>query len=507
MKGDFSLYRFDATKHFNRVLKQQGRVDLDSDWNEQAAIGQHLLRTLIVDLLGPHAGPRGQAGFGVIDWDALTEEERKWLQDHGLAPALGDFLIGAGRYYVDGLLVESEAPVSYRNQPAWHPPLAEAGHKYLAYLDVWERHITYIEDDGIREVALNGPDTCTRVKTVWQVKLLDAAKPGGGAADEAIEAIKKKLAAARGALTREEKKENPDPRKIAELKRQIAQLERELEQLQAGGEAGDEPDPEVSCAGLLEPLRNVEFAPMRARLEPVEAEEDPCVLPPESRYRGLENHLYRIEIHRGSDNAEGNPATFKWSRENGSVVTRWLGSSQNEIEVASSRGLEPGQWVELTDDTADLRGEAGPLVKITQIDGNLLSVESAPAFSQSLVNPKLRRWDQKGHKELTLDDGAIRIQAGEAEQGWIEIEDGIEVQFGLGALRTGDYWLIPARVVTGDIIWPQKEGKAAALPPMGIQHHYAPLAMINATTSGSFVEILEDCLCRFEPLPCISGEE
>ena len=37
---------------------------------------------------------------------------------------------------------------------------------------LWERHITYIEDEKIREIALDGPDTTTRAKVVWQVKLV-----------------------------------------------------------------------------------------------------------------------------------------------------------------------------------------------------------------------------------------------------------------------------------------------------------------------------------------------
>lgn len=44
---------------------------------------------------------------------------------------------------------------------------------------------------------------------------------------------------------------------------------------------------------------------------------DPCITPPDARYRGAENQLYRVEIHRGSD---AEPATFKWSRDNGTVV-------------------------------------------------------------------------------------------------------------------------------------------------------------------------------------------
>ena len=42
----------------------------------------------------------------------------------------------------------------------------------LVYADVWERHITSIQDDRIREVALGGPDTATRAKVVWQVKVI-----------------------------------------------------------------------------------------------------------------------------------------------------------------------------------------------------------------------------------------------------------------------------------------------------------------------------------------------
>jgi hypothetical protein len=38
------------------------------------------------------------------------------------------------------------------------------------YLDVWERHITCVEDPHIREVALGGPDTTTRAQVVWQVR-------------------------------------------------------------------------------------------------------------------------------------------------------------------------------------------------------------------------------------------------------------------------------------------------------------------------------------------------
>ena len=142
MKGDFSTI---ATRrnHYNRLLGQQGRVQLDSDMNEQSAIQQRLLRTLIIDLLGRAGGPKDDCGFGLGDW-----------KDVGEKPRQHDFVLGAGRYYVDGILVENDAPVAYADQPWFpEPPLLENGTSYLAYLDVWERHVTYLEDEAIREVA------------------------------------------------------------------------------------------------------------------------------------------------------------------------------------------------------------------------------------------------------------------------------------------------------------------------------------------------------------------
>ncbi len=91
MKGDFSRDSFDPVKHFSRVLQQQGRVQLDADWNEQAAILLHYLRTLAADLIGPFAGPAGEDyGFKI----GASEKD--------------DFSIGKGRYYVDGILCENE---------------------------------------------------------------------------------------------------------------------------------------------------------------------------------------------------------------------------------------------------------------------------------------------------------------------------------------------------------------------------------------------------------------
>ena len=98
MKGDFSRDTFDSVKHFSRVLQQQGRVQLDADWNEQTAIVLHYLRTLAADLIGPFAGPQGSSGFEIT-------------RAAGVDGPKNDFTIGAGRYYVDGILCENASKV------------------------------------------------------------------------------------------------------------------------------------------------------------------------------------------------------------------------------------------------------------------------------------------------------------------------------------------------------------------------------------------------------------
>ena len=63
--------------------------------------------------------------------------------------------IGIGRYYVAGILCENDVSHLFTGQPDFPGAiLPGASGRYLAYLDVWERHITALEDGDIREPAL-----------------------------------------------------------------------------------------------------------------------------------------------------------------------------------------------------------------------------------------------------------------------------------------------------------------------------------------------------------------
>jgi len=49
-----------------------------------------------------------------------------------------------------------------------------------------------------------------------------------------------------------------------------------------------------------------------------------------------------------------------------------------------------------------------------------------------------------------------------------------------GHFRKGDYWIIPARVMRGDVEWPsQSDGRPNPIPPQGIKHHRAGLATVK----------------------------
>jgi hypothetical protein len=445
MKGDFSRTTSNPGKHYNRVLMQQGRVQLDADWNENLEILLHRIETETMDVIGLCGFPIHAAGFGVVsDPTTLSPEEQQALKDAGYLPlADGDFLLTAGRGYVDGLLCEIENTVPVSLQPYVQPPVSQKGFPsdgtFLVYLDVWERLITALEDSSIREVALGGPDTAARSQVIWQVKSVEA-----GAADDNL-----------------------------------------------GCDADVKGWPPPASDGCLS-----------ARTHPEPAPDDPCTVPPGAGYKRLENQLYRVEIHRGSDDAKG--PTFKWSRDNGSVLVKVsefaVDGANDKVRVTSLGrddvlGLHELDWVEVLDDAAELSGIPGQLVQIDKIDRERLIVtlkEDVTGFDINL-HPKLRRWDS---------DGELVVEVPATDDGYIPLEGGVEVRFDIKTFHTGDYWTIPARTVPGqygDIEWPQDAGgDPACLLPFGITHHYCRLAMV--VVEDGVITQVTDCRDKFPPL-------
>ncbi len=439
-KGDFTRDSLDPhrLRQFSRVLMQQGRVQLDADWNEQTDLLLHALRGFIKDLAGPHWGifdfdvdpPRGTSK-GRITPKSISPNSFK-IDDSTVQSR--DFSIGGGHYYVDGILAENgKEGTTYRRQEPKQPVPTDAG-PYLVYLDVWERQVTFLEDQDIREVALseNGPDTATRAEVVWQVKLLKHQ-------DVSDKDIINKNAFA----------------KIKFVEDSAADLQVQLQPENRG------------------------FLKARGKA-PSEGDSNPCIISPDAQFRRNENQLYRVEIHTGGTATGGTTkegATFKWSRENGSVVfpivqvTEHAGSNIVTVTIENlgrdnSLSLEENDWVEIIDDdyilrVAALQGASTPLpldsslnpllqvVEIgktnsTSVQVTLKNIQGGPLVSVGQNHPLLRRWDQKegtgnkgGQPKLEAKgSGTINIVEGKTEDTWLTLEDGVQIQFQPNALGT-----------------------------------------------------------------------
>src|SRR5262245_4236449 len=130
MKGDFSRLTFDRAKQYTAVLQQQGRVLSDADWNEAEALDFARSAQLASEAIGATGAPKLDAGFDIT-------------------PVGNDLRIGPGRYWVDGIVCVNPADTMYSNQPDYPvaviPPADGVG-LYVVYLDVWQRHITALED-------------------------------------------------------------------------------------------------------------------------------------------------------------------------------------------------------------------------------------------------------------------------------------------------------------------------------------------------------------------------
>lgn len=402
MKGDFSRLTFDPVQGFTHVLRQQGRVDIDADWNEQQAIHSHLDRTARRDMIGPSGAPIGNAGFAI-------------------SPAAG-LEIGAGRFYVDGQLVELPAPVALAEQPylgGLSPYLNSNGNpvanpnsgRYLFFLETWDFHTTAVEVPSLKEKALGGPDTTTRLKTVWRVRALRIGNAGGTEHCESESAAWSTMTA---------------------------------------GPTGT----------------------LAAQAQPVGEDGTLCALPESAGYQSLDHRLYRVEVH---DPGDPDSATFKWSRDNASFVTRWLARNGNELTVATTGfdahiGFRNGGWVELTSDSRELAGLPGTLVRVARVAGDVLEIE--PATATGTLNlaafgdtPKIRAWDSPG--PVTITTG-----------GFLPLENGVEIEFGNGSYRTGDWWTIPARSGFG-VEWPMDGATPRAVPRHGTPHRFARLALLD----------------------------
>jgi len=447
MANDFSRVRLNPLLDFAGVELKQGAVMLDADANELTAILDRRLRALASDVLG-------RATVSSTTPDAFEISISGTVLN-----------IGKGRLYVDGLLAENHGavstnpanfvfdplmaepqfanPIPYAAQPYLpNPPALPTVGRHLVYLDVWNREVTHLERPDLVENAI-GVDSTSRIQTVWQVRVapqnLDAATTCQTPDDEV-----------------------------------------------SGWDQIIAPSTGVLSTGTFE------VAPV----------DDPCELPPTGGYRGLENQLYRVEIHDGGQPGAG--ATFKWSRENASVGSRVASIiSATEVEVETLGrddvlSIKTGDWVEIIDDVREFAQLAGEIRRVT-VNPDTRRLQFAPALPAPMLpgafpnsvfpdarNLRVRRWDharrifRPGPNGTTVEvqdldaagsSGVIDVPAANTT---LLLENGVTVSFdstGDRGFKPGDYWVFAARTADATV---EILNRA---PPRGIHHHFARLGI------------------------------
>lgn len=429
MPGDYSRFNDITRKHRAALRMQQGRVQLDSDFNELVDILTTRDRLQALDTFGRSAVPRETSR----DAFKLT------------AAGSDNLLIGKGRMYIDGLLVESFGdpatgdPDSYLQQPfVPNPfPLTSFAGNSQVYLDVWQREITAIEDPSLLDPALGDIDTATRLQTVWQVRFMPSRNP-----NEPLTCASQPGRHSAGRLT-------------------------------------VTPAPSTKLPDLCEP-------------------------PDTPGFYDIENRHYRVQIH---DVPGGNTARYKWSREGASVVSRVSNietitvNQQNVTRLTVNRigrdavlRFTPLDWIEVMDDVADLTTMSGPMAQVTDIDEANLTItldRAIPAIPLG-NHPRVILWNQQAGVD---SDGLLWVMPGQT----VPLERGLAITFTLDppaeVFRRGDYWLFPARMADP---MAAPLDRARPLP----EHHFAPLGMISCDPATGQLEVLEDCRVLWPDCDC-----
>jgi hypothetical protein len=373
----------------------------------------------------------------------------------------------------------AEVDIDYSEQPYYPGARITGTGPYLVYLDVWKRAVTPLQQPNLIEQAV-GIDTTGRLQTVWQVKVLEV----------------------------------------------------------SSSVTCSTPDADIPgwSTLLLPPAGNLTTGVVQS------APAGPCALTPDTGYTGMENQLYRVEIHQagipiGSSTTPvttplpAGTATFKWSRENASVATgvsaittvSTAAGTVSQLAVQSlgrdqALGFSAGDWIEVTDDYLELHGSSGQLHQIASVSLPDLTITLMDQIATSAIFPALEaggltfpnrhtriiRWDQQG--KVYLSDGAtVYFDSGPATSGGaipvpppgstLILENGVTVAFGLssavGQFNIGDFWNFAARAADGTV-----ESLNQA-PPLGIHHHYARLAVVDLAASPP--NPVSDCRTPWPP--------
>jgi hypothetical protein len=466
---DLSRVATDPRKHYAGVRMQQGRVLTDDDFNEAGAIDAEELRRTRLHAIGAYGTP--DAGF----------------LPKNLAVVAGrcDFTLSAGTLYLGGQRLEMNPEERFLLQkdwlnfnPATDAPAAPANgatRTDMVWIETWQQPVTAVEDSELFEVALGGPDTSTRWRTMRRVHVTP-----GVVQDECAEA---------------------------------------WAAVSAGFAAG------LGAVGTLNAeMEVVTTATLTVSFTASPASGDLCAPPLAGGYLGAENQAVRVQLVSATH--------YTWGYDNAAPLYRAQVTAVGGAAIRVKLLNQPrdaahwplsGQVVELLPWSAALSNGERP----AEIAGHLCKVAvSYDPDTQTLdIDTPLpagfgAQWQARADVASFFD--------GSAEQNffylrvWNRGDDlvspaaipiatpalgntGLQVAFGGGPLRAGDHWIIAARPAAPDVVTPWQLLSGA--PANGLRRWRAPLALLRWSTAGGVTtgQVIHDCRPPFLPLTRIRG--
>jgi hypothetical protein len=384
--------------------------------------------------LAPHElpVPAGAASTLVLSFEESGRGRQAWIALVEGVPEEADavpFWVSRGRFRVGGLAVElrEDGPwpqVAFPLEKGFTPRPSPAPGTYVAYLEAWERHVTAVEDPGLRETSLGvAQDTCTRVEAVGQVKLAQIDP------------------------TRVPK----DAREVEALRAAFTSVGVSASTLELGG-----------------------------------------------AYSGAAGWLYRFEVHQGGARGQ---ATLKWSRNNGAdqYPAVRLGDG-GAVRVPSTADVRDGDLIEVLSETVDLgdSGEgqvSGPAYAFTPPSRRVGSLFYVREGGITELGRRLELRDLETKAPTKLDE-ALAGQPGLKVRLWhgllkttsgglapLAVENGISVTPGGGPFRAGECWQYEAR--RGVTV----EAGAWKAAPHGPERLFTPLAILKIPAPPALTEV------------------
>jgi hypothetical protein len=499
MRGDFTRIPASGPRHYLGILHQQGRVWLDSDWNEAVLSRVEDQRRLTADLLGEAVAPAAAPGFQVRPFDNPARQL--------------DFLLGAGRFFVHGLECQLGFDTPYSAQPDFPtaplPTLpANNALRAVVYLDVWQRLITALEDPALLEIALGGPDTTVRLKTVAQAKLLpltDDTLTGATVATVLPQPGQGTLRTLQPAsVTPGNPCRLPDPTNYSGPENHLYRVEIHTPGDVLNPVPANPPPPTrlfrsklaANAAPRLLVLQDNLGAAQTAVLQAAgvanlvddDGQAETAAIAGIALVSGQTQLTLASDLQGTFTTAKnatliGGVARFKWSRDNAAFavgVTAVSADGQTLHLTALGRddatALRELDLVEVSDDASELGSGAGFLTTVAASpDPDALVVTLAVPLPPNTFDPArhmtLRRWDGVGWA------GAAYSDTGTPD---MNLGDGVHLQFGGSDLRRGDYWVFATRTADGSV------EPLADAPPYGPRHYFVPLAIVRWSTQTWF---------------------